>query len=270
MYRLSSLLSHDNFIPVSKILASKIGLLEATLFGELCAESDYWHKENKITEDGYFFSTVENIEEKLFIKKDVQQRIIKKLTEEGLISVSKRGLPAKRYIKINEEILAKQLTENALPSRRNFRQLDDGISSTNKTISNKTIYNTNSHNISFTYNIDLSKYDVDNESEFREVIQEWLDYKKEKKQSYKSQSSLNIFIKRLVGLTGGRSAIARERVESSIANNYQGCLFQENKNSSQIRASVSYVENANDWSEGKEIFEEYYRQKEEERRRGKE
>lgn len=150
MYRLSSLLSHDNYIPVSKILASKIGLLEATLFGELCAESDYWHSRNEVTEDGYFFSTVENIEEKLFIKKDVQQRILKKLVNENLISISKRGLPAKRYIKINEEILAKQLTENDLSSRRNFRQLDDGISATNKTISNKTIHNnTLSHDISY-------------------------------------------------------------------------------------------------------------------------
>jgi hypothetical protein len=140
-YRLSSLLSHDNFIPVSKVLASKIGLLEATIFGELCSESDYWHERNEVTEDGYFFSTVENIEDKLFVKKDTQQRVMKNLSNSGLISIAKKGLPAKRYVKINEEILSNLLGEKTSTSERKILQLDSGKSSTNKTILNKTIGN---------------------------------------------------------------------------------------------------------------------------------
>ena len=118
----------------------KLGPLEAMMFGELCSESDYWYQNNGITEDGYFFSTVDNIENKLNIKKDVQQKLIKTLVNAGLLSVSKRGMPAKRYIKINEENLLNLLSVNAPTSGRNFRQQVDGISSSNKNISNKNIY----------------------------------------------------------------------------------------------------------------------------------
>lgn len=118
----------------------KLGPLEAMMFGELCSESDYWYQNNGITEDGYFFSTVDNIENKLNIKRKLQEKIVKSLASVGLLSVSKRGMPAKRYIKINEENLLKLLVPNGLTSTDQKAELVRTIGPTNKNISNKNIY----------------------------------------------------------------------------------------------------------------------------------
>ena len=53
------------------------------------------------------------------------------------------------------------------------------------------------------------------------VINKWLEYKKEKKQSYKPRG-LESFKKRLYELSGGDPVAADAIVEQSMANNYQG------------------------------------------------
>lgn len=61
---LLKLIASDSFITVNKEIIKKVGLEEAIILGELISELDYWTKNNGLTEDGYFFSTIENIEEK--------------------------------------------------------------------------------------------------------------------------------------------------------------------------------------------------------------
>ena len=138
-YVLSSLLTQANCIPTSKIVASIVGLTEATVFGELCGEFDYWRARNEVTSDGYFFSTVENIENKLFIKRKQQEKIIKNLVNSGLISVKKKGCPAKRYIKINQENLATLLVQNGLSSTDEMSELVRTKCTTKDTIYKDTI-----------------------------------------------------------------------------------------------------------------------------------
>ena len=53
------------------------------------------------------------------------------------------------------------------------------------------------------------------------VITKWLEYKKEKRQSYKPRG-LESFKKRLYELSGGDPVAADAIVEQSMANNYQG------------------------------------------------
>lgn len=72
------------------------------ILGELASEYDYWSKAKGLTEDGYFFSTIENIEDKTTLSEHKQRKALKTLEEHGLIKVSVRGMPAKRYVKINE------------------------------------------------------------------------------------------------------------------------------------------------------------------------
>lgn len=238
MYRLSSLLSHDNFIPVSKVLASKIGLLEATLFGELCAESDYWHERGEVTEDDYFFSTIENIENKLFIKRKTQERLIRTLVNIGLISISKRGLPAKRYIKINEELLAKQLVQNDPSSRDKMDKLVGLKNTTNKTIKNKTIKN----------NISSKKFIPPTLEEVQQFIDKrqspidakyFIDYYSEN--DWKDNNNKPIKNWKLKLITWE---------------------MREKKNKSSCRDSSIPVERQCDWSDTRELFDEYYREKE--------
>lgn len=55
-----------------------------------------------------------------------------------------------------------------------------------------------------------------------ELMQKWVDYKKSIKNSYKSQSSLDIVAKKLNELSGGDIQKAEAIVEQSIANQWQG------------------------------------------------
>lgn len=138
-YFLSSLLTQSNCIPTNRIIASIVGLVEATVFGELCGEFDYWRERGEITEDGYFFSTVENIENKLFIKRKQQEKIMKNLVNSGLISIKKKGCPAKRYVKINQENLSNLLVRKGRFSTDEMSELERTKCTTKDTIYKDTI-----------------------------------------------------------------------------------------------------------------------------------
>ena len=61
------------------------------------------------------------------------------------------------------------------------------------------------------------------------VITKWLEYKKEKRQSYKPRG-LESFKKKIYEMSGGDPVVADAIVEQSMANNYQG-LFPLKSNS---------------------------------------
>ena len=104
MNAVAKLLSTDGFIQVNKTLIKKIGLHEAILVGELCAEYNYWDEQGKL-EDGYFYSTRDNIEENTGLSEHYQRKALSHLYELGIILIEKRGLPAKNYYKIDFNIL---------------------------------------------------------------------------------------------------------------------------------------------------------------------
>ncbi len=60
------LLANNGYIVLSKTVMKVIGLHEAILLGELCSEYVYWRKRDEL-EDGYFYSTRENIEEQTML-----------------------------------------------------------------------------------------------------------------------------------------------------------------------------------------------------------
>lgn len=94
------LIASDGFITVNKALIKLMGLEESILLGELASEFDYWTKNNGLTEDGFFFSTIENIEDKTTLSEYQQRKALKHLQEMGLVEIRVKGLPAKRYIKL--------------------------------------------------------------------------------------------------------------------------------------------------------------------------
>lgn len=105
----SKLQASGNYIQVNKILIKKIGLEETILLSELADEEHYWESNKKLNKDRYFFSTVDNIREVLGYKIDKQRLLIKHLEDKSIISVQYRGMPRKRFIKINDEEIFKLL-----------------------------------------------------------------------------------------------------------------------------------------------------------------
>lgn len=109
---LISMLSSRNYIIANKEIAKLFGIEEAIILGELCSELKYWAENGKTTSDGYFFSTVENVKENTTLSDRRQRAAIKTLKDAGILDVKLSGLPAKRYIKINEEQLAALFLNN--------------------------------------------------------------------------------------------------------------------------------------------------------------
>ena len=106
------LLATSSFITINKEIAKKFGINGAVLLGELASELDYWTKNNGLV-DGYFFSTIENIEESTTLTKFQQNKALGLLKKEGLVDVKIKGLPAKRYIKIDEKSLVALLISSS-------------------------------------------------------------------------------------------------------------------------------------------------------------
>lgn len=68
-----------------------------------------------------------------------------------------------------------------------------------------------------------------NISDFDKVVLDWFDYKKERRESYKSEKSKTTFINKLRKLSGDNAETARLIVDESIANNWAGIFELKNK-----------------------------------------
>lgn len=109
----------NNYGLYNKTLAKKIGLHESIFLGEIISEYDYWNRMHSITDDGYFYSTVENVMESTTLSDYQQRSIIKHLVELKILDVKVAGMPAKRYFRINEEQFYAILLEDDKDSDNN-------------------------------------------------------------------------------------------------------------------------------------------------------
>ena len=125
-------LASNNYISVNKTLIKLFGLEESVLLGELCSEYDYWEKNDKL-EDGLFYSTISNIEENTGLSEYQQRSAIQSLKNCGVLETIVKGLPAKRYFKINEDKLIEFLQTSSLK----IQELDTEKSNLNNNITNK-------------------------------------------------------------------------------------------------------------------------------------
>ena len=67
--------------------------------------------------------------------------------------------------------------------------------------------------------------------EFLEAFSLWLEYKKDRRENYKSEKSLKACYNKLVKLSKGNPAVASQIVDESIANNWAGFFeLKNNKN----------------------------------------
>ena len=83
--------------------------------------------------------------------------------------------------------------------------------------------------------------------DFLEIFNRWLQYKKDKKQTYKNEDSIEMAYKKLYKFADGNPKIATEIIEQSLANNWAG-LFQLKENPKKSGFD-RHVEHSNDFSE---------------------
>ena len=117
------LLASDNYIVVNKDLIKEFGINTALMLGELASEYQYYYKNNMLEND-MFFSTIENIEENTGLSKHQQKKALDELKSMGIIDVIVKGLPAKRYIKIDINVLANKFANNWQTSSEKISKLE--------------------------------------------------------------------------------------------------------------------------------------------------
>ena len=107
------LLANDGFICVNKRIIKQLGLEEAIIIGELA--SIYVYNENRDTlEDGWFYATIERIEENTGLSEYKQQQAISKLCNLGILQQKFMGMPRRRYFIFDTKKLV-QFIEGNIP-----------------------------------------------------------------------------------------------------------------------------------------------------------
>jgi len=101
------LLSSTAFIVLNKELARQVGLKEAVLLADLISKEEYFIATGMT--DGWFFNTEANIQKDTTLTAYQQRKCLTTLKKEGLIEVKRKGIPAKQYFKINEQLVVKFL-----------------------------------------------------------------------------------------------------------------------------------------------------------------
>jgi hypothetical protein len=155
------LLRSDGSIVVNKKLAHAIGMDAAIMYSELISKQKYFTDHNQLTEDGYFFNTVENMENDTTLSKYQQLKAIKKLVKLKLLFHENRGLPQKRFFKVNgdKRFIKKLLEENISlnRSKKSKQLIGEKVTSNNinlknyKENNNKTTYLISDENEAFAY-----------------------------------------------------------------------------------------------------------------------
>jgi len=101
------LLSSSAFLVLNKELARQIGLKESVLLADLISKEEYFIA-NGMT-DGWFFNTEANIEQDTTLTPFQQRKCLKTLKKHQIVETKRRGVPAKQYFKINEQLVVKFL-----------------------------------------------------------------------------------------------------------------------------------------------------------------
>ena len=174
-------LANDNYIIVNKDIAKLYGLEEAVILGELASEHKYWQRNGGL-KDGYFYSTIENIQNNTTILEKRQRLALNSLKEQGIIDIKRMDIPARRYIKINTEKLLCLLKNNISQNDTSSSAILTELEQSNEPIKNNNINNNKDNNKN---KEKISKKEI--ETEFESL---WKRYpnKKGKDSAYKSYS----------------------------------------------------------------------------------
>lgn len=104
-------LDFKNYVAVNYTLIRKYGLHAAVLIGELASEARYYKRNGKLS-DGWFFSTVENVEEHTGLNAYYQREALKTLQDIGFLEIKYSGLPRKRYFRIDAMRVIEEMSAN--------------------------------------------------------------------------------------------------------------------------------------------------------------
>ena len=233
------LIASSNYITVNKALIRLLGIDEAIILGELASEYEYWSRREEL-QDGYFYSTIENIEENTTLTEYKQRKALNNLKEQGIISVKIKGIPAKRFIKINEGqvlyLLGNNNLENLSTSSLKIKELETEIPKGNKNNNNKNNNknNDNKKERKTTYDAILSGV---TDAELKSL---YLDYIKMRKfiKAPMTDRALQMLIKKVNEYEPDNIENQKKMLENAIMNNWKSVYKLKGEVKSDVSAGI--------------------------------
>ncbi len=143
---LIDLLRNDGSVTVNKRLLKSLGLQAAFIYSEILSKYAYHETRNELTNDGYFYYTIKDMERNTTLSAYQQRQALEKLLDIGLlIDVTEKGIPAKRHIKISldEKIIKKCLKVQQSPIKSTNAQILNNL--TTRSLKTKAVNNTNNN-----------------------------------------------------------------------------------------------------------------------------
>ena len=113
------LLMSSNYYTLNKQIVKELGIESAFLLTILIEASD-----GLADEEGWFYQTIEKIGELTGIGRHKQDKIIKELIELKILEQKNKGVPCKRYFKVNYEMIENLVFQNQQSSLSENSKLD--------------------------------------------------------------------------------------------------------------------------------------------------
>lgn len=88
----------------NRLIAHALGLDAAVVYSALISKREYYASRDMLDSEGWFYSTVEDMQESTSMAICKQRSAIKVLTDKGLVKVSKRGMPARRHFRLRDDV----------------------------------------------------------------------------------------------------------------------------------------------------------------------
>lgn len=262
MVDIISLLSCDGYIICNKTLIRKFNADCAILVGELCAEYNYYKNTNTLEPDGSFYSTRDNIEENTGLNDYAQRKAIKMLSEAKILSVTKKGLPAKNYYKLNDSQLLSLFTTGSTAIEALDVEPFNINNNKQKIINNNTVISKDiteqSSNNSSEIDLEFGKpkkskpnlyrqclfiiNDYTEDNNIRKLLTDYLDLLLEKMRNENKVLYVNQFkgmMKHLSDLVANKNGKLEDIISQSISKGYIG-FFPANYNNYSSGKNVTY------------------------------
>lgn len=222
------LLSADGFIAVNRRIAEVAGLEAAVVLGELASESLYW-EEHEGLEDGFFYSTVENLGSRVYLSAHGQRQALDKLQELGLVDVEKKGMPARRYIRIHDEKVLQVVNDKSLKflttSGENIaRQVVKNFNTNNNITNNKQKEENSNKHIKgpSVYDCILNEVEqIRNDPQLQQTFADFIEMRKKIKAPL-TERALKMVVNETVKLSNGDPDLMRQILNQSILHDWKG------------------------------------------------
>ena len=128
------LLTSSNYWTLNKTVVKMFGIETAFLLTNL-AEAETMMSDK----DGWFYQTSETLEKITTLSRYKQDRGIEQLEEAGILKKDVRGIPAKRYFKLDYKVLSNKIVNNLQTGVEKSDKLECKKLTTNKELSNKEL-----------------------------------------------------------------------------------------------------------------------------------